>query len=283
MQPKHDSVILLSGNSVCGGIGATSSRRHVEVKPSEGPEFAGSVVDCFRPTRIGGPLQPRSPPEEGKTRSRVHACELLLDAFLKAFDSLGVGVLLVGRDCRILLANAVATGILHRKEELARHNGRLQIRTLEAHKAFIRKICSTASTRYRRLDADAILAIPRSDGHCSAMLIFCCHGGDRADTAKPAAVVLISDHQRDIQVNVDLATDLYALTRAEARLLAALVQGKRLSAYAQQAQITLNTARKYLHQLFQKTGKSRQADLIRLLVSDPVLRAGANKNAMGET
>ena len=73
------------------------------------------------------------------------------------------------------------------------------------------------------------------------------------------------------------AARLYGLSRAEARLLKALLQGTRLSDYAGRAGITLNTAKGYLKQIFHKTGTGRQADLLRLFFADPVFRLGSGQ------
>jgi DNA-binding CsgD family transcriptional regulator len=67
-------------------------------------------------------------------------------------------------------------------------------------------------------------------------------------------------------------TRLYGLTGAEARLLQALVRGERVGTYAKNAGITLNTAKGYLKQLFSKTQTRRQSDLLRLVLSNPLLR-----------
>lgn len=57
----------------------------------------------------------------------------------------------------------------------------------------------------------------------------------------------------------------YGLTAAEARLLAALSEGERLSEYADRAGVALSTAKTHLRALFGKTGVNRQADLMRLI------------------
>jgi DNA-binding CsgD family transcriptional regulator len=62
------------------------------------------------------------------------------------------------------------------------------------------------------------------------------------------------------------------LTPAETRLLRSLLDGKRLADYARDADIGLFTAKGYLKQIFSKTGASRQADLVRLVLADPILR-----------
>jgi DNA-binding CsgD family transcriptional regulator len=63
----------------------------------------------------------------------------------------------------------------------------------------------------------------------------------------------------------------YGLTPAEARLAIALLAGRRLADYAAEQKISLNTAKYHLKQVFAKTGHTRQADLVRDLLLNPVL------------
>lgn len=57
--------------------------------------------------------------------------------------------------------------------------------------------------------------------------------------------------------------EAFALTRAELRLLEALTAGETLAAYCDHARVTRNTVKSQLAALFQKTGTSRQAELVR--------------------
>ena len=84
-----------------------------------------------------------------------------------------------------------------------------------------------------------------------------------------AMIVLVS---KQTAVEEGRFRKAYGLTPAEARLLAALVQGDRLADYAARSNIRITTAKTHLQSLFAKTGEKRQADLIRRALSDPALR-----------
>jgi DNA-binding CsgD family transcriptional regulator len=89
---------------------------------------------------------------------------------------------------------------------------------------------------------------------------------------EPAAIVFMSEPPGNVHIAEHHVARQYGLTRAETRLLRALVDGERLQHYADGAGITLNTAKTHLKQVFAKTGSKRQADLVRMFVADPVLR-----------
>jgi len=65
----------------------------------------------------------------------------------------------------------------------------------------------------------------------------------------------------------EVLVKLYGLTAAETRLLGLLAQGRSLEATAAALGIAITTARTHLQRLFDKTGTSRQAELVRLVLS----------------
>src|ERR1700731_710353 len=91
-------------------------------------------------------------------------------------------------------------------------------------------------------------------------------------TGASSSILFVYDPAVEPEVELRPITRLYGLTRAEARLLEALVRGERVGTYAKNAGITLNTAKGYLKHLFSKTPPRRQSDLLRLVLSNPLLR-----------
>jgi DNA-binding CsgD family transcriptional regulator len=80
---------------------------------------------------------------------------------------------------------------------------------------------------------------------------------------RDAALLLVRDAHEPPATVAGLA-EVFALTRAERRLLEALAAGETLAGYCDLAGVTRNTAKSQLASLFQKTGTSRQAELVRL-------------------
>jgi DNA-binding CsgD family transcriptional regulator len=84
-----------------------------------------------------------------------------------------------------------------------------------------------------------------------------------------ALVVLVCDPESRTPGEQSVLHQLYRLTRTEARLVATLAQGERLEDAARELGVTLGTCRTYLKRVFHKMGVSRQADLMRLVLSGP--------------
>jgi len=85
----------------------------------------------------------------------------------------------------------------------------------------------------------------------------------------PAVCILFVDPAQERLVDDVLLRELYRLSPAEAELARRLVTGDTVQQAAQTRGISVATARSYLEQIFHKTGTSRQADLVRLLLSLP--------------
>jgi DNA-binding CsgD family transcriptional regulator len=87
-----------------------------------------------------------------------------------------------------------------------------------------------------------------------------------ASGGRTAAVVFITDPDRVPDRKARELEHLLELTPAEARLAKSLAEGKTISQFAEGARVSMNTARSHLKRIFAKTGVSRQAELVRLVL-----------------
>jgi DNA-binding CsgD family transcriptional regulator len=84
----------------------------------------------------------------------------------------------------------------------------------------------------------------------------------------PASVLLaLTQAASGMPVPAAAIASLFGLTRAEANLVAGLVAGCSLEQYAQRRGVGLGTVRGQLKQVQAKTGATRQAELVRLVLS----------------
>jgi DNA-binding CsgD family transcriptional regulator len=84
------------------------------------------------------------------------------------------------------------------------------------------------------------------------------------DHDRPVAGLFIVDCRLGTNNRVSVFADLFALTPAEARVLAQLVSGEGLTIVAKRLNIARSTARTHLDHILEKTGAHRQAELVRL-------------------
>lgn len=88
-------------------------------------------------------------------------------------------------------------------------------------------------------------------------------------TRSPVAVVLITDPERPGPAKTELLTQIYGLTPKEAQMTVELSSAKSMEQAADVLGITYQTARTHLRYIFNKTGASRQSELILLVTKLP--------------
>lgn len=85
---------------------------------------------------------------------------------------------------------------------------------------------------------------------------------------RPAVCVIVTDPDTRPLPPLERLRQSFDLTEAEARLAALLANGEDLRRAADRLKITYGTARTRLAQIFQKTDTRRQAELVRLILTD---------------
>lgn len=88
-----------------------------------------------------------------------------------------------------------------------------------------------------------------------------------------AAVMVLTPVGAPQAPNVELVQSLFDLTPAEARVARSLVVGKTLDEIASDSSVTRNTVRTHLRGVMEKTGCSRQAEVVALLSGIPPVGA----------
>jgi DNA-binding CsgD family transcriptional regulator len=84
-------------------------------------------------------------------------------------------------------------------------------------------------------------------------------------------VVFVTDPHHIPRTRTDLLAELHGLTRAEAELAEALVEGKTLASFAEETGRRPQTVRKTMKQVFAKTDTARQSELVLRLVTGPAV------------
>jgi len=81
------------------------------------------------------------------------------------------------------------------------------------------------------------------------------------------AAIFIGDPEAGQITTIEFLQTLYALTQAEAELVALLARGRTLEEAAAERGVRLNTVRSQLKQVFAKTDTNRQGQLMRLVLT----------------
>ena len=196
---------------------------------------------------------------------RAQARDTTVTALL---DNPRIGVVHLDRRGRILAANDRARGLLRHGEELSDADGVLQARAPDDQGRLARLVAEALPTSG---------AVPVSGsmqlGRVSGLPPFVVHikpvGIPQPDYgARPvAALVLIVEPGRHPRLDSALVARTLRLTPAESQVAALLADGKTVRDIALATGRRESTIRSHVKHMFAKHGLSRQADLVRLVLS----------------
>ena len=196
---------------------------------------------------------------------RAQARDTTVTALL---DNPRIGVVHLDRRGRILAANDRARGLLRHGEELSDADGVLQARAPDDQGRLARLVAEALPTSG---------AVPVSGsmqlGRVSGLPPFVVHikpvGVPQPDYgARPvAALVLIVEPGRHPRLDSALVARTLRLTPAENQVAALLADGKTVRDIALATGRRESTIRSHVKHMFAKHGLSRQADLVRLVLS----------------
>jgi DNA-binding CsgD family transcriptional regulator/PAS domain-containing protein len=191
------------------------------------------------------------------------------DLFAGAVEQLAMGAILLDEHGLFLQANQLATQILGEKDGLRVRQRHLESSDVQSSRE-LRDIIQRVLINGRG-NAPAVveaLRIRRPSGRPDLGLLvrlvpqYAWAEGQHA----PAVAVFISDPGQRGEPSEQMLSQLFGLTRAEAALATQLSRGLQLQDAADALNISPHTARTQLKAIFAKTGVSRQAELVRLLV-----------------
>lgn len=192
---------------------------------------------------------------------------------LAALDVLPFGITILDTSGKSAFTNRAAAEILKEGDGLKLRLTGLQA-TAPQEQAQLRDLLHQAIEAAGRQSAPfaATMAITRSAPRqpLSISISPLPIGGVVFDCDRPAVVVVIGDSERVAEPDERTLAKLYGLTKTEARLACCLAQGRRVDEAARHLHITPSTARTHLKHIFSKTETSRQAELVKLVLTGPV-------------
>jgi DNA-binding CsgD family transcriptional regulator len=205
---------------------------------------------------------------------KIVGLETRTQAVAEALDRFPQGVVLVNERGKALFVNREAKAILDQNDGLTlTREGLLAARPGET--VSLRKLIQGASltSEGNGLDSGGVMTIsrPSSRRPLSILVTPLASNGFELGQNRPAAAIFINDPEREHEPEHKILGRLFDLTPAESRVAALLMQGKSIEEASGELAISLHTARTHLKRILEKTGTSRQGELIRLLLSSPAV------------
>jgi len=183
-------------------------------------------------------------------------------------DEIDYGLIVLGSDARILLANQLARQELGGERFLRRRQGRLAA-SAERHGAKMDAALADIG-RGRR----SLVALGGADGELALSFVPLNAGAPPIASAPDAPFALVVLGKRDACEALTLQHygKIHGLTGAEQALLPAIMRGLSVEAIAQQQRVALCTVRTQLGSIREKTGAASLRVLMARLTSLPPIR-----------
>jgi DNA-binding CsgD family transcriptional regulator/PAS domain-containing protein len=190
------------------------------------------------------------------TRERLVLAEVM--------DRLPAGILLLDTSGRVVFSNHSADRILARGDGLGLVRDMLRAEDADADAALQRCIAEVLAAPPGS-KAGGMAIVPRSTAAVPYPIsVTQLLPGEPIRFAVAAAIV--NDPESSSEPAAELIRSLHGLTPAEAELVGILARGHSLEAAAERRGVSIHTVRSQLKQVFQKTGTSRQGELLQLVL-----------------
>lgn len=115
------------------------------------------------------------------------------------------------------------------------------------------------------------MPVPRPSGRPDLHLMATLSDDQPLGPASPHLTILVTDPHRQSLLSLDRLMALYGFTRREAEIAARLAQGASIRDIGEESGTTESTIRWHIRCAFEKAGAHRQADLVRLIATNPLV------------
>lgn len=176
-----------------------------------------------------------------------------------ALADLGVGVILLDGAGTIVGTNRLADALLDRGTAIARDRDRLKVCGSRSRTAALRRpLCGS--------DDGQVIVAGEAAGDPLHLLVRP-WSYEQGDGAGPAHVVYLDSSADQMAPRAEALRRRFGLSHAEARMAALLASGRTLAEAGKAMGLTPASARTYGKRVLARTGASRQADLIRMILT----------------
>jgi DNA-binding CsgD family transcriptional regulator/PAS domain-containing protein len=203
---------------------------------------------------------------------RLAALEMQRASSAAAFDRLRDGVIIVDDHFDIVFANRSAEELLAEGDGLIQDGNGIAAAT-PAGTATLRRLVAAVPNGNRPPEPGGRCTLGRRDGRSPLAVLVVPLDAEVAWVVprRPAAVLFVTDPDRDSRASSEALRRRFGLTPAEAAFLAEIVKGDGIQAAADRLGVSLATARTHLRHVFEKTGTQRQAELVGLAMNGHAL------------
>ncbi|WP_322056279.1 helix-turn-helix transcriptional regulator [Paraburkholderia sp. J63] len=206
--------------------------------------------------------------------SRLDVVESERTLYASAIDRMLVGMVTLDESGAIMSTNSVADEILAESDGLRIAHGAVEAMDNQENRTLQRLIRHAMMGHFGTAGplVEAMPVTRSGDRPKLGVLVRTVPLSDWSEDnrRRPATVLFLRDPDRKSQRSQEIVRKLFDLTPAETSLALLLTNGLTLEEAAEELGISKNTARAHLRSIFSKTGVTRQATLVRILLGSVV-------------
>lgn len=201
--------------------------------------------------------------------ARLSRTESERDVYAGAVNQFSVATMILDERGRVLTTNSIAARLLEQQDGIFLSDEHLQITERQKNNQ-LQELVNFAITAQRSGSTGIAraLRVSRPSGQSELGLVIravpVSEWGE--GQSSPCIAIFISDPDQQESASQQLLGELFDLTPAEANLAVKLARGLSLAQLSEQQNISQHTARAQLKSVFSKTGATRQAELVRLIL-----------------
>jgi len=202
-----------------------------------------------------------------KTRGIKLQQNLLSDAL----NQINSPLLMVNKNRKILFINLLAEQLIEQQAGITIKNNHILFLSPDSNNE-LQHLIHQATVKDTSLQQSGAMQYRHSDAQPSISILVSPVKPDMVniDTqSNEHALLVLSTHDHQQPITIERLSNLYKLTKAEARLTVELCHGLTLNEIAEKFSLSKNTLKSQLRSCFNKTGTSRQAELIRRINTGP--------------
>jgi DNA-binding CsgD family transcriptional regulator len=201
--------------------------------------------------------------------ARLNRTESERDLYAGAVNQLSVAAIILDEQGGVLNTNNLANQILETGDGISLVDGALTLAIKTDHLRLTETIRATIAAQLAGETSMAhAMRVSRPSGLPElGLVVRPIPATEWAEgQSSPCVAVFISDPEQQESASQQLLGELFELTPAEANLAIKLARGLSLAEVSEQQSISQHTARAQLKSIFAKTGVTRQAELVRLVL-----------------
>jgi len=190
--------------------------------------------------------------------SPQHLSERILDRFVRATFA-------IDRDHRLLYSNAPARILIRRADIATVKDGRLVF----ADRTLNRRLAAHTASGLMKNRTLLLRTAGAADDQGPSIYRVLITPMDTEDTSDLIWMLFVSEPRSERYVHAEVLRQIYGLTRTESLLVSRLFSGNSLGVTAEGLDISINTAKTHLRQVFRKCDVQSQAELLQLVALGP--------------